>query len=510
MKICLVNPRFPLSLWDFTLCRDLSGSAFPFPPLSLATLAGLTSAGHEVTLLDENVRPLTIPKDADVVGITGYHIQEERVFALADGLRQEGVIVALGGPLVRKENLDRCASHADAVFLGEAEYTWPQFIADVEAKQLRSPYLQETLVDMADSPVPRFDLLDLSSYSSAIIETSRGCPHSCEFCEIPVRLGKGSRTKSTEQVMTEIRELAKLGVDSIFIIDDNFLGKRARAKELLREIGRFVASVRHPIYFSLQFTIDTARDEEMLALLEQANVRRVFIGIETPRQASLTAIRKVQNTRVDLLEAVRTIQSHNIIVWGAFIVGFDSDDTKIFDEQLDFIQTAAIPVAMVGILQALPGTPLHERMRKEGRLRDDATGGIRGAASTLTDTNIVPKNMTAQEITTGYRRLVRELYEPERFGERLMKALSLGAGREVRGSSPVTARGLLTLFRILRFYLLTTDLRRARMFLRTVRFTLRHHPTQLQTALMHLVVYKHLRLVYAQGTEESRTGDGRR
>ncbi len=503
MKICLVNPRFPLSLWDFTLCRDLSGSAFPFPPLSLATLAGLTPAGHEIMIQDENVRPIDIPADADIVGITGYHIQEERVFELADGLRQRGITVAIGGPLVRTGNLDECACHADAVFLGEAEYTWPQFIEDLSAQKPRRHYVQETLVDLKDSPLPRFDLLDLTPYSSAVIETSRGCPHACEFCEIPVRLGKGSRAKSAEQVMDEIRALAKLPVDSIFIVDDNFLGSRSRSKELLREIGRFVSSIGHRIYFSLQFTIDTARDEEMLGLLEQANVRRVFIGIETPRDESLRAVRKVQNTRVDLLQAVRTIQSHNIIVWGAFIVGFDADDGNIFREQLDFIQAASIPVAMVGILQALPGTPLYDRIRAEGRLRGSVAGGIRGAARTLIDTNIVPKNMTLEELASGYRYLVRSLYEPDRFAERVRGAVSLGANATIRGNAPITAQGLLTLLRILRYYLLTTDLGRMRMFLFTVTSTLIKYPKQLQTVLMHLVVYKHLRMVYEQGTEPS-------
>lgn len=500
MKICLINPRFPLSLWDFTLCRDLSGSAFPFPPLSLATLAGLTPAGHEVIILDENVRPLEVPRDADVVGITGYQIQQERVFELADMLRERGAVVALGGPLVRRENIELCSRHADAVFLGEAEYTWTSFIGDVAAKKPQQLYVQDLLVDLADSPLPRFALLDLTAYSSAVIETSRGCPHSCEFCEIPVRLGKGSRRKSVEQVMAEIRELARLGVDSIFIIDDNFLGSRARAKELLAEIGAFVASIGNRIYFSLQFTIDTARDDEMLALLEGANVRRVFIGIETPRQQSLASVRKVQNTRVDLPDAVRRIQSHGIIVWGAFIVGFDADDGGIFREQLDFIRSASIPVAMVGILQALPGTPLHERMRREGRLRDDKAGGIRGATSSLMDTNIEPRNMTRGELAQGYRFLVRSLYDPDRFSERLLAAVAQGAGHGTPGGAPVTAKGLLTLLRILRYYLLTTDLRRLRMFLRTVIRTLRLYPRELQTVLMHLVVYKHLRMVYEQGT----------
>jgi radical SAM superfamily enzyme YgiQ (UPF0313 family) len=500
MKIYLINPRFPLSLWDFSLCRDLAGSAFPFPPLSLATLAGLTPGGHEIAICDENVRPVEMNRDADLVGITGYHIQQEQVFRLADAFRKRGITVAIGGPLVQRRNLDECLLHGDAVFLGEAEYTWPAFIGDLQAKRARSVYHQEEFVALSDSPAPRFDLLEQPAYSSAIIETSRGCPHSCEFCEIPIRLGKGSRTKSIDQVMGEIRDLAALGVDSIFIIDDNFFGNRKRARDLLAEIERFVRSVDHRIYFSCQFTIDIAADDEVLALLNRANIRRVFIGIETPRQASLAMAKKSQNTLVDLQDAVRRIQSHAIIVWGAFIVGFDSDDKNVFDEQLAFIQAAAIPVAMVGMLQALPGTPLYDRIKREGRLRDGETGGIRGAASSLVHTNIEPKNMTYEELAGGFRSLVRTLYRYDLFAERLMSAVALGRKTGTRGRARLTAKGVATILRLLRYYLVTADLGRIRMFLKVMLQTLIQDPQQLHTVLMHLVVYKHLKLFYEEGT----------
>ena len=500
MKIYLINPRFPLSLWDFSLCQDLAGSAFPFPPLSLATLAGLTPGGHELAICDENVRPVDVQKDADLVGITGYHIQKEQVFHLADAFRKRGVTVAIGGPLVQRQNLDECLLHADAVFLGEAEYTWPAFIGELQAKSARAVYDQTELVALSDSPAPRFDLLDQAAYSSAIIETSRGCPHACEFCEIPIRLGKGSRTKSIEQVMREIRDLAALGVDSIFIIDDNFFGNRKRARDLLTEIERFVRSVDHRIYFSCQFTIDIARDDEVLALLHRANVRRVFIGIETPRQASLAMANKSQNTLVDLRDAVRRIQSHAIIVWGAFIVGFDSDDKNVFDEQLAFIQEASIPVAMVGMLQALPGTPLFDRIKREGRFRDRETGGIRGAASSLVHTNIEPKNMSYEELAAGFRYLVRTLYQYDKFAERLMHAVALGKNAGTNGRARLTGQGIATILRLLRYYLVTTDLGRVRMFLRVLLRTLLQNPQQLHTVLMHLVVFKHLKLFYEEGT----------
>ncbi|MCX5717657.1 MAG: radical SAM protein, partial [Nitrospirae bacterium] len=343
MKICLINPCFPLSLWDFSYSRDIDGNIFPFPPLALATLAALTPGEYEVVICDENVKPVDFDTEADIVGITGYHIQKERVYQIADSFRSKGKTVAIGGPLVQKSNLDECTEHADIVFLGEAEYTWPSFIRDFQSGNAQPLYAQDGFVDLVASPAPRFELLELSVYSTAIIETSRGCPHSCEFCEIPIRLGKRPRNKSVEQVMTEIRSLYALGTDSIFIIDDNFFGNRKRALALLAEIERFVKSIDYRVYFSCQFTIDISRDEEILILMNKANFRRVFVGIETPRKLSLTMARKNQNTKVDLLDAVRRIQSNNIIVWGSFIVGFDSDDTNIFNEQLKFIQAASIP-----------------------------------------------------------------------------------------------------------------------------------------------------------------------
>jgi radical SAM superfamily enzyme YgiQ (UPF0313 family) len=506
MKIALVNPRFPKSLWDFSYCRDIDGSKFPFPPLSLATLAALTPEEHEVVICDENVSPVNLASEADIVGITGHYIQKERVYQLAKAFRNRGLTVAIGGPLVQESNLDECADHGDVVFLGEAEYTWPMFIHDFQSNSAQSVYVQDKLVNLSDSPPPRFDLLDHSLYSTAIIETSRGCPHSCEFCEIPIRLGKGSRTKSPEQVMTEIRELYRLGIDSIFIIDDNFFGNRKRAITLLSEIRQFVRSIDYRLFFTCQFTIDIAQDVDVLSLLREANFRRVFVGIETPRESSLKMIKKRQNTRVNLLDAIHMIMSHNIIVWGAFIVGFDNDDTDIFKEQLDFIQLSAIPVAMVGILQALPGTPLYERMRQEGRLRDNEAGGIRGAFNQLTHTNITPKHMSDEDLANGYRYLVRNLYDYNNFAERIINTVKLGKEYELRGRTQMHKKEVLLILRLLRYYLISTEPRRIRMFMRVITQTIIHNPHYLETVLMHLIAYKHLKIFYDQGTSAIEEG----
>ncbi len=500
MKILLVNPRFPPSLWDYSCCRDITGNAFPFPPLSLATIAALTPPEHDVAICDENICAVDFDTDADAVGLTGYSSQKDRVYQLADEFRRRGKMVAIGGPLVERSTVGECAGHADAVFLGEAECTWPAFIRDIRLRTVRAVYEQSGFVDLSDSPAPRFDLLDLRNYSSAIIETSRGCPHSCEFCEIPVRLGRKPRTKSADQVMTEIRRLYALGVDSIFIIDDNFLGDRPRAVTLVTRIREFVRSVGDRISFSCQFTIDMAQDENLLSLLREANFRRVFIGIETPRQSTLTMAGKRQNTQIDLLDAVRRIQSHHMIVWGAFIVGFDDDDTEIFQEQLDFIQASSIPIAMVGILQALPGTPLYERVQRQGRLKDDAAGGIRGSANLLATSNIKPLHMTDEDLAAGFRYLVTSLYDDDNFAERLIGAVRLGKKSRSTVRAKIHQTELRILRRLFRYYLLTTDPRRMFMFLRVVFETLLHNPRCLETVFMHLIVYKHMKQFYGEGT----------
>ncbi len=503
MKILLVNPRFPPSLWDYSYCRDITGIAFPFPPLALATVAALTPREHEVAICDENVRAVRFDTDADVIGITGYSPQKDRVYELADEFRKRGKIVAIGGPLVDRSNVGECTRHADVVFLGEAEYTWPAFLRDIRSEAIKPVYEQAAFVDLSDSPAPRFELLELSTYSAAIIETSRGCPHSCEFCEIPIRLGRGSRTKAVDQVMAEIRRLHALGVDSIFIIDDNFLGNRPRAVALITRIREFVRSADGRLSFSCQFTIDVAQDGEILSLLREANFRRVFIGIETPRQSTLTMVKKRQNTQIDLLEAVQRIQAHHIIVWGAFIVGFDNDDTDIFQEQMDFIQASAIPIAMIGILQALPGTPLHERVKREGRLKDEAAGGIRGPASLLTTSNIKPLHMSAEELAAGFRTLVTSLYDDGNFADRLIAAIKLGKKSRSAGRVSIRQTELRILRRLFRHYLLTTDFRRMFMFLRVIIQTILHNPRDLETTFMHLIVYKHMKQFYREGTSAS-------
>ena len=495
MRILLINPKFPPSLWDFGFCRDLDGGRYPHAPLALPTLAALTPEKHQVTLVDENVTAIPYEADVDLVGITGYHIQRDQVLAIAGAFRARGRTVVICGPVVERSVLAELAPAAAALFLGEAEYTWPKFLKDLEQGTALPVYAQEELVDMKDSPPPRFDLLARGAYASATIETSRGCPMACEFCEIPTRLGRGSRVKTVPQIMAEVRSQHALGADSIFFIDDNFVGNRAHSKDLLRELGAFVRSIGYSLYFTCQVTINVGQDEELLELLYQANFRRVFVGIETPRRESLVAIRKFQNTAGDLADLVRRIQSHNITVWAGMIVGFDDDSDTVFAEHVDFIATAAIPVTMSGLLQAIPGTPLHDRLARADRLREMDMAGVRGTYEALITSNIRPLRVTDRWLAQGYQKMVRDLYEPEAFRLRLVRSIRQGR-RPFHPGGGMTVAKLRQLGRIVRYFLASGEDGRRALFLRTLRDVLFTRPAGLESALLHLVVYKHLRSFY--------------
>jgi radical SAM superfamily enzyme YgiQ (UPF0313 family) len=495
VRIHLVNPVYPASLWDFSGCRDITGKRYAHPPLSLPTVAALTPREHEVRITDENVSPVDLDWKADIVGITGYHIQRERVFALADEFRSRGAFVAIGGPLVEEGSIEECSKHSDAVFKGEAEYTWPQFLSDHAAGRPGKLYKQDELISMPDSPAPRFELLDLNAYSTTTIETSRGCPYTCEFCEIPGRLGQKSRHKTVEQVMIEVRALRALGADSIFFVDDHFIGDRAFTVKLLTELARFVAEIGYGMYFTCQFTINLARDKELLALLHAAHFRRIFVGIESPRKESLIAAKKRQNTVGDLAENIAALQAHRITVWAGIIVGFDSDDAEIFGEQRRFLQEAGIPVAMIGLLQAIPGTPLYDRMERERRLRAIPVSGVRGTAESLLVSNIVHAVMSDAELAGGFQVLVRDFYDYEPFGDRLIRSLARARVPAHPRKTKLGLDELRMLARIARHYLLTADGARRRLFVRVLAAVARQG-LDLEMALMHLVVYKHLRGFY--------------
>jgi radical SAM superfamily enzyme YgiQ (UPF0313 family) len=424
-RIYLVQPKFPPSYWGLEHFMALTPFHAVFPPLGLLTLAALTPSDFRVDLCDENAgEQVDFDVDAPVVGVTGYIIQIKRAFEIADGFRARGKTVVIGGPMA---NLlpQECRKHCDVLFQGEAEYTWPRFVREYAEGRHAGHYVEHEKIHLPDSPAPRLNVLN-RRYAHGIVQCTRGCPFTCEFCDIIVMYGRKMRFKPVEQVVREVEAWHRRGVLQVFFADDNFVGHRAYAKELLRALAEWNARQRKPLSFYTQASIDMARDEELLSLLRDANFISVFIGIESPRKESLAETRKTQNERLDLVEAIHKIQSHNLFISAGMIVGFDHDDDSIFDEQFDFLQRAQIPIVMLSVLLAVPKTPLYERLDREGRLfhTDVETGDLAHYVGTAGGTNFYPQHMTREQLKSGQEELYKRLYEPEAFAARLMGNLS--------------------------------------------------------------------------------------
>ncbi|MGE5505081.1 MAG: radical SAM protein [Actinomycetota bacterium] len=420
MRLLLVNPEFPESFWTFRWAIEevLPGKRAVNPPLGLATLAALCPPDWQVEIVDENVEALPLDCDADIVGVCGMGVQAKRQRELLAHYRARGHYVVAGGSyasLCPEEYVD----HADTVVAGEAEYIWPAFCADYQRGRAKPLYRETGTVALGDSPVPRFDLLKLGLYSNVTLQYSRGCPFRCEFCDIIVMFGRKPRVKTTGQIGRELNELRRLGARNVFFVDDNLIGNRPQAKQLLRFLRDYQDRHGYAFSFGTEASLDMAQDPELLELFRAAGFGWVFIGIESPDPASLKETLKVQNLREDPLDAVRRIYAHGIDVLAGFIVGFDNDTLDTFDKQYSFITQAGIQSAMIGLLMALPRTPLHERMAREGRLRESETL----ADNTRPHTNIIPLRMDPAEMAAHYVKLYRRLLDDRAVAERIRNKL---------------------------------------------------------------------------------------
>jgi radical SAM superfamily enzyme YgiQ (UPF0313 family) len=412
--IVLINPRFEASFWGLEYALPLLGKRATLPVAALPLLAALTPAGDSVTLIDENVEAIDFDRvaRADVVGLTGMIVQRARMQEILTELKARGAFTVVGGPWVSVRE-DYFGDLADVVFVGEAETTWPEFLADRAAGRHRRRYEQAERTDMTTVPTPRFDLLKMGHYAFGSVQFSRGCPFQCEFCDIIVTFGRRPRLKTAPQVLAELDALRGRGIDTAFIVDDNLIGNKPAVKRLLRELVAYQDAHGYPFEFFTEASLDLAEDGELLGLMVDAGITSVFVGIESPNEASLRETKKFQNVRPagTLLERVRRIQDAGLEVWCGMILGFDHDDPSIFDAQLDFICGARIVSAMVGMLSAIPKTPLYARLEREGRL-DPADEPECG-------TNVIPRGMSREELRDGYVRVLNELYAPDAYFGRL-------------------------------------------------------------------------------------------
>lgn len=406
MRLLLINPRLPHSFWSFkwAVAEILPGKRAVNPPLGLATVAALCPAEWKVEILDENIEELPLAPEVDLIGIGGMAVQGRRQRELIAYYRECGHYVVVGGAAASLCP-ETYAGVADTVIAGEAERIWPEFCRDFEARRPKALYQETGTIEMSESPVPRFDLLKLPLYGNATLQYSRGCPFICEFCDIIVMFGRKPRTKSPEQIGRELDALRQAGMRSVFFVDDNMIGNKARAKELLRYLAEY--QVRHDYTFSFgtEASLNLAQDEELLELFHAAHFGWVFIGIESPDAASLKETGKTQNLREDILVSVQRLYARGIDVIAGFIIGFDNDTPATFEAQYRFITAAGIQSAMIGLLTALPRTPLYARMEREGRLRSVADH----TDNTNLRTNIIPKSMSDGEVARLYRDLYARL-----------------------------------------------------------------------------------------------------
>lgn len=414
LSICLINPRFEPSYWgfDFALPIYPGDKRSTMISGSLTAIAGLCGE-HRVYLLDENVEEIDWDslRAYDIVGVTGMNVQKERMRQILLRLRELEIFSVVGGPLVSVQEeffVDLC----DTRFVGEAETTWPRFLDDYACgKPIENRYEQSQPTDMTLIPRPRYDHLKIDRYATGALQYSRGCPFECEFCDIIVIFGRKPRVKNPEQLVAELDDMRRAGFHSVFIVDDNFIGNKKKAKALLTKLIPWMEQHNYPLKLTTEASIDLANDAELLELMYRANFRSVFIGIETPRLESLNETKKYQNIRGDSLEAkLARIQNAGLDINAGFIVGFDNDDKEIFDDQFRFIQDNGITLAMVGMLQAIPKTPLYNRLQQEGRLVEEDP-----------NCNFVPKQMSRTELRQGYWDLVKRLYTPEAYFDRYFK-----------------------------------------------------------------------------------------
>ena len=272
---------------------------------------------------------------------------------------------------------------------------------------------------LLDTPVPHFNLIDLSRYSSMNVQYSRGCPFQCEFCDIIEIYGRVPRTKSNEQMLAELDALKLAGWRGlVFIVDDNFIGNKRNVRKFLPALIEWSERNGFPFSFITEASVNLAEDDALLQMMEDAGFRRVFLGIETPVEESLKEAQKGQNTRRDLLESVQKIQSYGMEVMAGFIVGFDNDPEDIFERQINFIRESAIPLAMVGLLTALPDTQLWRRLEKEGRLLEESSGN-----NTDCSLNFIPK-MDKTRLIEGYKTILRNIYSSREYYKRALDCLS--------------------------------------------------------------------------------------
>ncbi|HBC88432.1 MAG TPA: B12-binding domain-containing radical SAM protein [Lentisphaeria bacterium] len=484
MNILLIYPEFPDTFWSFKYALEFVGKRAPLPPLGLLTVASMLPLDWSRRLVDTNVRRLR-QKDldwADCAFISAMSVQRESARRIISRCKEAGLLVVAGGPLFTDEHGQ--FQDVDHFVLNEAEVTLPGFLKDLSQNHPRRVYSSDQFADLHQTPKPLWELLDLRRYSGMNIQFSRGCPFNCDFCTVTVLLGHRVRMKTSGQIIDELDGLYKLGWrENVFFVDDNFIGNKEFLKNDLLPALIDWREDKKGITFYTEASINLADDMPLMEMMVEAGFNKVFVGIETPDEKCLNECRKLQNKNRDLLQDVKRIQSTGLEVQGGFIVGFDHDQPSIFQRQVDFIQQSGIVTAMVGLLQAFPGTRLYERMEKEGRLFGESSGdNVDGSTNFRT----VMEHGVLQD---GYRKILKHIYSPENYYRRIKTYL--------RNSRPIRTRATIQLWDIhaliLSFWRLGIVGRERFHYWSLLIWTLFCHPRHLQQAVTLSIYGYHFR-----------------
>jgi radical SAM superfamily enzyme YgiQ (UPF0313 family) len=446
--VLLVYPAFATSFWSFKFALQYLGKKSSMPPLGLLTLANMFPSDYHLRLVDMNVTPLTDAdlQWADLVCTSTMIVQRQSLEHVIARAKRAGKPVVAGGPHPTSYWEDM--EDIDYFLLGEVEDTFPRFLHDLEQGTAQHCYVPQEKPAITQTPLPRYDLITMRAYSSMLLQFSRGCPFDCEFCDITKLYGRVPRTKTPEQMLAEFDLLYDLGWrGALFLVDDNFIGNRREALRLLRALIPWQQARHYPFTLCTEASMNLVQYDELMDAMVQAGFTSVFVGIETPTPAALLATKKPQNVRKDdpeyPLHAVHTLQAKGFEVMGGFILGLDGEPPEVFDLHIQFIQHAAIAMAMEGLLTVLKGTDLYHRLAREGRLRGDTTGN-----NLDTQLNFIPE-MPAALLTAGYTRVLNTIYD-RRLEQYFARCWSL-VQRLERRHAPTPMATPLRLSEMLRF-----------------------------------------------------------
>jgi radical SAM superfamily enzyme YgiQ (UPF0313 family) len=427
-NVLMVYPRFMAdSFWNFSEACELVGARYPAIPLGLITVAALLPKTWNVRLVNRNTEELA-ESDlawADMVMTGGMLFQQSDTLELIDMCRARGLPVVVGGPDATSS--PHRYETANFRVLGEVEDIIAQFIADWDQGAREGMYVAEKFkVDVTKTPVPRFDLLKFEQYLYIGVQFSRGCPFTCEFCDIIELYGRAPRTKSHDQMLNELETLYRLGYRGhVDFVDDNLIGNKKAIKAFLPTLQNWIEQHDYPFEFTTEASLNLADDGELLDMLKRSNFFAIFVGIESPDEETLAAMRKKQNTRRSIAGSVHKIYKAGMSVTAGFIVGFDTEKGSVAGPMIDLIEEAAIPIAMVGLLYALPNTQLTRRLAREGRLHvdHDAAPATKGDQCTA-GVNYETKR-SRLEILRDYRKILEKTYDPEAFCGRLERLAAM-------------------------------------------------------------------------------------